>query len=726
MSKKRMEYKILSHFAQSEIWYVCLLCCASIACDDGGSEGLPPAQPGAGMTAGMTAGENGGTMTGGVTAGDMMGGMTAGTMSTGGTSSTGGTMTTVIPPMDDAGLCFEACLNLMLCQNSGILSCGAATRAAYAATCQRDCLSNGTTINAATNAGCGSESNTISTLGLSCVDDSLCAEAMCPAGDLCQAGQCTPFSCAPDQYDSPGNDNQEQAFELAFEPLVAEGLSLCNGDRDWYVVDIPPNASLRVDFGFQDQQADVDVRSYDDTGMVLFSSVSGTDNERLTFTPSEEMRRVYIEVFVFSSQGSPEDPEMTPMVSSTTYNMYIATNLPAPICRLTSSCNDGDLCNQDAGLCAPPPPCTSDDECGYSGLCDIPSGRCIDCFTTEDCSSGVCDTSSNECVGCLANTDCVSDPIRGVCDQEAQRCVECANDSDCADGTCNEGNRCIPNSCNDAQEPNDDVMTATELTFNGGVAEVNGYICGDDDWFVFNAAGGENILISLLFADITGDLELALTTPDGTEMSRVSSNDNEIIGLPNAIAGQYKLKVYGAGFQVNQYTLRIEQNAAGMVCNADDQCGEGRCDSRGTALCLPAGYCETHRDCEVDTPICDAGTNRCKSCNRDAFEPNDDQASAVPAMSVQGQLNTCGGSDFFAVNAGPGQTIVAEIMFIDDLGDVDLKLYDAQLMELDRSAGTGDGERIEYLVETNGGTFFLEVYGYNGVYNEYTMSVTVQ
>jgi hypothetical protein len=65
-------------------------------------------------------------------------------------------------------------------------------------------------------------------------------------------------------------------------------------------------------------------------------------------------------------------------------------------------------------------------------------------------------------------------------------------------------------------------------------------------------------------------------------------------------------------------------------------------------------------------------------------------------------------------------------MFSHATGDVDMKLYDSQMMQVDASAGTGDVEAFEYFVEGTGGTFFLEVYGYNGVYNDYTMSVVVR
>ncbi len=695
-----------------------------VACDDAEETGLMPVTPGAGdsMTGGTTTGgtTTGGTMTGGtMTGGTMTGGTTTGGTTTGGTEMGG--MTTVVPPMDEAGRCFEACLNLLTCETAGISACGSLVRAGYAASCQQACANDPASINAATTGGCGTEATVVSAIGLICEDDSLCNEAMCGEGMACTNGACSAFSCAADMYDGANNNEQATATELNFEPLVANNLTLCSGDRDWYVVDIPPNASMRVDLGFKDAQADVDLKAHDAEGNSFLTSVSGSDNERLTFTPSDEMRRVWLEVYVFTSGGS---SEMQTVANETSYSLNISTNLPVAICQVTSNCQGDDLCLADVGVCAPPPPCTSDDDCGFNGLCDIPSGSCIDCYTTEDCSSGVCDTSNNSCVSCLTNTDC-SDALKPICNPAGQSCVECVADTDCVDGTCNENNRCIPNSCQDANEPNDDELTATALSFNAGVAEVQGYICGDNDYFVFNAVGGENLLFTLTFADMVGDLELSVVAPDGQMFSRVTSSDNEILGYPNALAGQYMIRVYGAGFQVNQYTLRVEQNAAGMVCNSSEQCGGGRCDTNGTGLCLPAGYCETNRECTEAEPICDVNTNRCKTCTPDAFETNDTLEQAIPAQTVGGNLNTCGGPDFFVINANAGQTITAAVNFSHMVGDVDMRLYNPEQSQVASSAGTEDIESIEYLVEISG-PHFIEVYGYNGVYNDYTMSVSAQ
>ena len=48
----------------------------------------------------------------------------------------------------------------------------------------------------------------------------------------------------------------------------------------------------------------MDVRAYNEEGNLMFSSTSGTDNERLSFAPSDTVQRISIEVFVFTSTTS--------------------------------------------------------------------------------------------------------------------------------------------------------------------------------------------------------------------------------------------------------------------------------------------------------------------------------------------------------------------------------------------------------------------------------------
>lgn len=56
--------------------------------------------------------------------------------------------------------------------------------------------------------------------------------------------------------------------------------------------------------------------------------------------------------------------------------------------------------------------CTGDPDCGDTGVCKLPEGRCVGCVDTADCDSAstqpVCDTTTNTCEGCTLGGDCAS------------------------------------------------------------------------------------------------------------------------------------------------------------------------------------------------------------------------------------------------------------------------------------------------------------------------------
>ena len=313
------------------------------------------------------------------------------------------------------------------------------------------------------------------------------------------------------------------------------------------------------------------------------------------------------------------------------------------------------------------------------------------------------------------------------CHPEDNLCVECFDDSQCADGSCSEQNRCIPDSCMDAYEPNEDLMTARPLPINGRRIDVSGlYVCSDRDWYSLNLNGGENVLLTINFIDEMGDIDAKLLDAQGeTLLSRLTSTDNEYFGIPNATAGTYYLEVYGIGNTINTYSISADLNSIEPVCSTDDQCGAGTCDARDAALCRPEGYCDQNRDCDEAAPICNVNTQRCEGCNGDAL-PASTEESPIPAQEANGkQLNLCGGPDFFFVEAGQGQTINVQADFSHMNGDVDVRIQDQEGASVASSITVTDQELINHVVET-AGLFIIKVYTVGGTYNEYRLSVSVQ
>ena len=667
----------------------------------------------------------GGVMTGGVSS--TGGVMTGGVSSTGGVSTTGGVMTGgvtmnggavsppggmtgggYVPPMDDAGRCFQSCLSLFACDSDPAATCGTEARAALAASCQVGCAgAQAGAINSAAMQGCGGGSGVVGATGLVCVDESLCVDVSCEPGQGCDGGVCSPWACQPDFYDDSANDTRESSYTLEFAPLVSPGLSLCAGDEDWFRIELPAGSSLRVDLAFKHAEADIDAKLFigEDTTSVK-SSASGTDNERLVLVPADESRTVLLQVYVYGNNNVEEGVAL----KSGRYGLYISTDLPAEVCQNGIDCATGKLCNT-AGVCVDPPPCASDEDCA-GGTCLVDTGECVQCLVDEDCFSGICDPSSYSCVECLDDSTCAESGE--VCDVTgSNRCVECVNDGHCPDGTCNESNRCIPNSCTDMYEPNEDQASASAL---GAGGLMGAYICGDEDWYSLTL-DGQPTLLTIEFTDEAGDIEAELIDSTGTTvMSRRSSTDNENFGLIGR-SGPHYLRVFGAGFVVNSYNVSVTTNPPIQLCGTNEDCPSTPCDIHN-ATCQPEGYCNNNTQCLEGDPntYCSSEANICQPCQPDPAEPNNSLEGAVSIERALGQeLNVCGARDFFKFEASPGQTIRATVLFTHESGDVDMKLYGpsetGEPTVVESSLGTMDNESVEYTVE-RAGVHYLEVYGF--------------
>lgn len=682
--------------------------------NNAGNNDVPLSGNTAGTAAGTTAGNTAGN-TAGTTAGN-----TAGT-----TAGADAGTSTVVEPMNDAGLCFQACLTLLSCETNISTTCGHQTQASWVSTCQQACEGDqANAIKTSAEQGCNMSNGVLSLLGLSCMADIACEES-CANGQRCRSGGCTPWSCNADQFDAQGNESRETASMLNLNAQSLTNLTLCTEDKDWYQVDLPAGNSLRIDVAFLHADGDVDIKLYVDESETSFiTALSSTNNERLTVVPSDVDRRLYLEVKLFSGGGGgiPGEPdEGMPAFKEIEYALFLSTNLPAPICQRSDNCQNGDIC-LETNVCAPPPPCMSNDDCP-GGVCNLNTGLCIECALNDDCfSDNLCDVSTNECVDCLQDTDCSDGKL---CDPSTKDCVECYDDSQCNDGTCSEQNRCLPSGCMDPLEPNNDQMSAYSVMTNNSIENI--YVCGDRDWYTFNLNGGENVLISILFTDEDGDIDAKLYDSNAMELySRLSVTDNEIFGLPNATAGQYFLEVYGLSSVTNTYSLYINTNSQDPVCADNMDCDGGECDIINSGLCLPPGYCMLHKECVDNTTYCNAGTERCEGCQNDTLGVSTEESPLSINNGSYSMLNLCNSPDFYSITANAGQTIIARSSFSHAQGDLDMRLTDpVREMTVSSALGTMDGETIEYEVET-AGTYILKVYTVGNKYQDYDLDIQVQ
>ncbi|MFN5990091.1 MAG: pre-peptidase C-terminal domain-containing protein, partial [Dolichospermum sp.] len=115
----------------------------------------------------------------------------------------------------------------------------------------------------------------------------------------------------------------------------------------------------------------------------------------------------------------------------------------------------------------------------------------------------------------------------------------------------------------------------------------------------------------------------------------------------------------------------------------------------------------------------------------DQFEPNNTQSAAASLGSVSQSwsnltIDSSSDEDWFKItllDTGTSSNYV-KINFLNSSGDIDLVLYQADGTYISDSAGTGDEELIS-LEELAAGDYFVQVYGYDGATNTYSLQTSL-
>ncbi|MEA5535204.1 clostripain-related cysteine peptidase [Crocosphaera sp. XPORK-15E] len=253
----------------------------------------------------------------------------------------------------------------------------------------------------------------------------------------------------------------------------------------------------------------------------------------------------------------------------------------------------------------------------------------------------------------------------------------------------------------DQYEENDSFETAT--VFNKADTDTFGGLKAfDDDYYRFTLSetGQKGNEVSILFSHYKGDLDLELYRVNGEDFQFVaiadSITDNETLSLSGQAAGDYVALVYGYGDATNDdYTLTFNLPGGGVggqqplenIQTADN-------DTRETAYNLTL----------------------------------DDVSKGIPVLSIEDRpAGQPVDEDWYqlvlAEDGGFGDGIL--VTFDNALGDVDIALWDQnnEDFSIRLSQGVSNAESIS-LAGLAAGTYFLEVFGFNGATNpEYTLEV---
>ncbi|MBW2257103.1 MAG: trypsin-like peptidase domain-containing protein [Deltaproteobacteria bacterium] len=205
---------------------------------------------------------------------------------------------------------------------------------------------------------------------------------------------------------------------------------------------------------------------------------------------------------------------------------------------------------------------------------------------------------------------------------------------------------------------------------------------GDDDWYVFVVDPWDTLTATIDdFSHANGDLDLKLYDANGIVDQSASVTGSETVWYTNPAGGSMWVQVYGYEGAENQYALEVTVEAA-------------------------------------------------PECSNVAYEPNDTQGTAYlldpepPYPTSYPDLEVCtGDEDWYSVDLGENEKLIAEILFIHfDGGDLDLELHGADGVE--SSTSTSDDERAEY-APAGGGIVDIRVFGFLDSTNTYTMNLTV-
>ncbi len=232
---------------------------------------------------------------------------------------------------------------------------------------------------------------------------------------------------------------------------------------------------------------------------------------------------------------------------------------------------------------------------------------------------------------------------------------DCSTSFDCTDAAkpvCGPARSCVagPTDCtgDDAGEVDDGPAGATDITPNVGAnTTTTAKVCsgaGEADYFKVTVADGDNLTVTLTWADSASDLDLTANDSTGLGTGFSFWKSPEVVTLTNLPAGVHYLSVTkfssSPELAAVDYSLKVERSAGGCTTVADcaaeyeTQFFRGVCDSNKAcqfidgAAALSAGkLCDSPDDCTsgvcsyglfqsgADTSICSVACTSDAECS---------------------------------------------------------------------------------------------------------------
>jgi hypothetical protein len=311
------------------------------------------------------------------------------------------------------------------------------------------------------------------------------ADAECPTGNLCIAGECRIGTCNPAieaQCGPAAADPRPATCCKVFETCT--GLTL-SGARDPAAVGIgcPPGENDCIPCTENgDCVSDLGFSSFCSGGRCF--AQAGLTPCSHDFQCATDERCDTTEFFCVKDSGGCR---------------FCGEDFPE-LC-----CENGQVCDVESGTCVDVgdrecTPETVQDDCRAGQLCDG-NGRCVQCIGNDDCGPGTeCNPATGLCVGtatrCVEDADC---PSTLRCIDQGCGVPECERDSDCGDSReqC-ENFRCVlpAASCTETDEPNNTPDSA--VAFESVTTAYAGKLCrGDQDFLSFPVQGQKRYTVTV-------------------------------------------------------------------------------------------------------------------------------------------------------------------------------------------------------------------------------------
>jgi hypothetical protein len=454
------------------------------------------------------------------------------------------------------------------------------------------------------------------------------------------------------QVDPSEDDDTPATANVLTTPGLYEFLSACDGDPDWFEIDLFAGETLTLDVLFQQSFGDLDIELQDLAGGTLATGTSSDDDESVSWTATID-ETVRLRVDLIADLG---------WYLGNRYALVVTVTDPA-------TCRDDAREEDDDATSATFLP----DRASYPGGVVCPSdvdwfelqlfaGEVLSLATTFVHAEGDIDVELYDSAGGLLDASATADDVETVgyataSDELVRLRVELVADSGSAAGNSyvvDVGvmnlDVCVP----DVEEDNDTPAMAAILPGAGYFGPLTA--CDtDEDWFEFDLEAAQAVSIDLFFEHAEGDIDVELKDVLGNTLAvGDSTTDNELIQ-------------YGA---VSPQTVRAVVTLVGDAGIAP-----------GNSYDFVLTTLETF------------------TCVDDAMEDNDGSLQAVlwSAPGLYEDLVACSSDwDWFEYDLDANETATFDVLFAHADGDIDVELQDELGNVLTSSASATDDEQVSW------------------------------